>query len=571
MPLYQTLNKHLQTSLIELQEEGVLPADLTLENVVLEQPKDVSHGDFATNAALVLAKGAGMNPRAIAEALLPKLTAHEAVATGDIAGPGFINITLADTALVTELDVLQVAGYGGIDISGGVKALVEYVSINPTGPIHVGHGRNAVFGDAIARLLEMAGYEVYREYLVNDAGGQIRVLVNSLMVRYRKLFGEDIDVAEGGYPGKYLVEIAEDLKIRDGDKWLEHKDDEDFLLKELRSFAVGACLDLIKTDLKEMDIEFDNFFSEFEMHKTDAMEKAIAELRAKGFVFEGILPPPKGKDMADYEPVELTLFKATAFGLNEDQPVYKRNGEPTYFGQDIAYHYDKLKRGYEKLVTVIGADQAGSFKPLSKAIEALTGRDKLYTPVPYEMVKVLRNGEPVRMSKRAGNFILLKDVLAEVGNDAFRFSMLLAKPTTIMNFDLSKAIEKSMDNPVFYVQYAHARLVNVQNQIEEQGLELKDIKPDFNVLENEQARALLTKLTLYPLIIQRAAQSLEPHRLAFYAQEIAGLIHSWYGAEKFVDANNLAATQARLVLVKASALILKDILAVCGVSAPERM
>jgi len=571
MPLYQTLNKHLQTSLLDLQEEGVLPADLTLENVVLEQPKDVSHGDFATNAALVLAKGAGMNPRAIAEALLPKLTAHEAVEAGSIAGPGFINITLADTALVAELDVLQAAGYGAIDISGGVKALVEYVSINPTGPIHVGHGRNAVFGDAIARLLEMAGYEVYREYLVNDAGGQIRVLVNSLMVRYRQLFGEDVEVPEGGYPGEYLVKIAEDLKTRDGDKWLAHKQDEDFLLKELRAFAVGACLDLIKTDLKVMDIEFDNFFSEFEMHKTDAMAKAIAELRAKGFVFEGILPPPKGKDMADYEPVELTLFKATAFGLNEDQPVYKRNGEPTYFGQDIAYHYDKLKRGYEKLVTVIGADQAGSFKPLGKAIEALTGRDKLYTPVPYEMVKVLRHGEPVRMSKRAGNFILLKDVLSEVGNDAFRFSMLLAKPTTIMNFDLSKAIEKSMDNPVFYVQYAHARLVNVQNQITEQGLELKDIEPDFSVLVNEQARALLTKLTLYPLIIQRAAQSLEPHRLAFYAQEIAGLIHSWYGAEKFVDADNLAATQARLALVQASAVILQDILAVCGVSAPERM
>lgn len=570
MPLYQTLHNHVHASLTALQTDGILPAELDLNNVVLEQPKDAAHGDFATNAALVLAKGAGMNPRVIAEALLPKLLDHGAVATGSIAGPGFINITLEHDALISELDVLQTAGYGKIDISGGEKALVEYVSINPTGPIHVGHGRNAVFGDAIARLLEMAGYPVYREYLVNDAGGQIRVLVNSLMVRYRQLFGEDIDVPARGYPGDYLVKIAEDLKAQDGDKWLTHKDDEDFLLTELRGFAVEACLELIKADLKVMDIEFDRFFSEFDMHKTDAMKNAIAELRAKDFIFEGILPPPKGKDIVDYEPVELTLFKATAFGLPEDQPVYKRNGEPTYFGQDIAYHYDKLKRGYEKLVTVIGADQAGSFKPLAKAIEALTGREKLYTPVPYEMVKVLRNGEPVRMSKRAGNFVLLKDVLAEVGNDAFRFAMLMAKPTTIMHFDLAKAVEKSMDNPVFYVQYAHARLVNVQRQAAEQGVDMA-FEIDFSVLEQEHARALLTKLTLYPLMVQRAAQSLEPHRLAFYAQEVAALIHSWYGAEKFVDADNSAQTAARMRLVLAAQSILADILAVCGVSAPDHM
>lgn len=570
--LYAFLNELILNALQSLQNAGDLPEELSFENVVVEAPKDASHGHFATNAALVLAKMAKQNPRAIAEKLAAELQKQEVFQSIDIAGPGFINLTLTHETLMAELDAFQKADYSQIDLGQSIKAMVEYVSINPTGPIHVGHGRNAVFGDAIARLLEHAGYNVWREYLLNDAGGQIRVLVNSLMVRYRQLFGEEIDVPEGGYPGEYLVRIAETLKERDGDKWLTHKDDENKLLKDLRAFAVESCLDLIKTDLDAMGIVFDEYFSEHAMHQTDEMANAIQDLRDKGYIYEGTLPPPKGKEVSDYEPVELTLFKAKEFGLPEDQPVYNRSGAPTYFGQDIAYHHNKLKRGYEKMITVLGADQAGSFKPLAKAIEALTGREGLYTPVPYEMVKVLRNGEPVRMSKRAGNFVLLKDVLSEVGNDAFRFSMLLAKPTTMMNFDLAKAVEKSMDNPVFYVQYAHARLANVLKQTSEHNIDLNALPaPDFSALDNGFATALLIKLALLPQLTARAAQTLEPHRIAFYAQDIAALIHSWYNSEKFLDSANLTATAARLQLVTAVKAQLAELLRLCGVSAPESM
>lgn len=574
--IYSDIRQAVMDALQGLALAGVVPEGLDVQAVVVEAPKDASHGDLATNAAMVLAKPAGKAPRAIAEALAVLLGKHAAVSAVEIAGPGFVNIRLKPELLLREAAVVMAAGsdYGTVDISGGRKALVEYVSINPTGPIHVGHGRNAAFGDAIANLLEKAGFEVWREYLMNDAGNQIRVLVRSLHARYRQLFGEDVEVPADGYPGDYLIEIAEALKARDGDKWL-HVADEDVLYDGLRSFAVDACMAFIKADIETMGIRFDRYFSEFEMHQTDAMAKAIARLREMELVYEGVLPPPKGKDgkvAVGYEPVELTLFKATKFGLPEDQAVYNRAGKPTYFGQDIAYHWNKIERGYNPLVTVIGADQAGAFKPLEKAIEALSGETGIYHPVPYEFVKVMRDGVPVKLSKRAGNIVALKDVLEEIGKDSFRFTMLTVKPTTIMVFDLAKAAEKSMDNPVFYVQYAHARLCAVRRMAEEAGLELPEVDgAKGSTLLKAGALAVLKHLMLYPCVVEQAARRYEPHRLAFYAQELAGAVHSWYAEEKFVDADDVTATAVRLQVADAAKLVLADVLRVCGVSAPERM
>lgn len=570
--LYIDFRQHVLAVLKDkLADKQLGDADFAPVNV--EAPKEESHGDLATNAAMVLAKKVGMAPRALAEMLVDGLQAHDAVEAVEIAGPGFINFKLKTSALVREgIEAVKLGGhYGQLDAAGR-KAMVEYVSINPTGPIHVGHGRNAVFGDAIANVLEKAGYDVWREYLVNDAGGQIRVLVKSLHARYLQLFGKDVAVPENGYPGEYLIEIAEQLKAQDGDKWLNAADDEEAMLRDLREFAVDACLNLIKTDIATLGIEFDRYFSEHAMHQTDRMAEVVKILREKGLVYEGMLPPPKGKEVADYKPVELTLFKATEFGLPEDQAIYNRAGMPTYFGQDIAYHFDKLQRGFELLVTVIGVDQSGSFKPLAKAIEALTGKSDIYHPVTYEMVKVMRDGQPVKLSKRAGNIVLLSDVLDEVGSDAFRFTMLTVKPTTPLTFDLAHAVAKTMDNPVFYAQYAHARLCAVERQRGELGIAAVDVsKLDVNSALNVDARSVLREVMLYPALIEQTARALEPHRLSFYAQTLAAAVHRWYAAEKWLDANDVAATHARLAVGQAAKTVLADVLRLCGVNAPESM
>lgn len=570
--LYIDFRQHVLAVLKDkLADKQLSDADFAPVNV--EAPKEESHGDLATNAAMVLAKKVGMAPRALAELLVDGLQAHGAVEAVEIAGPGFINFRLKTAALVSEgFEVVKLGSkYGQLTPSDRNKAMVEYVSINPTGPIHVGHGRNAVFGDAIANVLEKAGYDVWREYLVNDAGGQIRVLVKSLHARYLQLFGKDVAVPDNGYPGEYLIEIAEQLMAKDGDKWV-NIDDEEALLRDLREFAVNTCLNLIKTDIATLGIEFDRYFSEHAMHQTDRMKEVVQILREKGLIYEGTLPPPKGKEVADYKPVELTLFKATEFGLPEDQAVYNRAGMPTYFGQDIAYHFDKLERGFELLVTVIGIDQSGSFKPLAKAIEALTGRADVYHPVTYEMVKVLRDGQPVKLSKRAGNIVLLSDVLEEVGSDAFRFTMLTVKPTTPLTFDLAHAVAKTMDNPVFYAQYAHARLCAVERQRNELGIapvNFAELAASSDI--SADARSVLREVMLYPALIEQTARALEPHRLTFFAQNLAAAIHRWYAAEKWLDANDVAATHSRLAIGEAARTVLADVLKLCGVNAPASM
>ncbi|NBV54238.1 MAG: arginine--tRNA ligase [Proteobacteria bacterium] len=556
-----------------------------VQAVGVELPRDEGFGDVSTNAAMVLAKPLAANPRVIGQQVMDGLLRDHAnlFEKIELAGAGFVNMTLRLRELLRLALAVPLWGvaFGRLAVAARQKYLVEYVSINPTGPIHVGHGRNAVFGDVIARMLERVGHTVWREYLVNDAGGQIRVLVNSLHIRYRQLFGEEVMLPEGAYPGEYLIEIAKQLRARDGDKWLAVRD-EAALFEGLRAFAVESCMALIKADVERMGITFDRYFSEFAMHQGSAMAEAVAALRAKDLVFEGTLPPPKGKEVANYVPVELTLFRATAFGLGEDQAVYNRAGQPTYFGQDIAYHMDKLQRGFDKLVTVVGIDQAGAFKPLAKAIEALCGRADAYHPVPYEMVKVLRNGEPVKLSKRAGNIMLLSEVLDEVGVDAFRFMMLTVKPTTALTFDLAKAVEKSMENPVFYVQYAHARLCAVFRQAGDLGIvqpaDVVDeaaLEAALAALEGQElsaaARAVVRQVMVYPAVLEQAAASLEPHRLANFASALAAAVHHWYGAEKWLDTADAKATAVRLQVARAAQVILADVLKVCGVLAPESM
>ena len=569
--LYQTLQAHIGAWVASVAPEH------TQAGLLLEATKNPEHGDLASNAAMVLARPLGRNPKDLGEQLAAHCARHPGVASAEVAGPGFVNLRLKTEALwpLTEQIVQDGAAFGTLALGQGTRAMVEFVSINPTGPIHVGHGRNAVFGEAVARILQKAGYEVYREYLVNDAGNQIRVLVRSLHVRYLQAFGCDVAVPEDGYPGEYLIEMAEALKARDGERWLAPDLTEDDLLTGLRGFAVDACMDLIKADLATLDIRFDNFFSEFAMHQNDAMAAPVAALRAKGLVFEGTLPPPKGKTVADYVPVTLTLFRATAFGLPDDQPIFNRAGQPTYFGQDIAYHANKLARGFGLLVVVLGADQAGSFLPLTKAIEALTGKTGLYHPLPYEMVKTLRDGVPVKLSKRAGNIVALGDVLQEVGADAFRASMLAVKPTTILTFDLAKAVEKSMENPVFYVQYAHARLASIRrNWVTLFGMEAPEqVSPSPEDLAQlaAEAKSLLRELMLFPHTVALAATHREPHRMFHFATTLASVVHRWWGAARWLDEAQPGISAMNLQVAKAAQVVLAEALRLCAISAPERM
>jgi arginyl-tRNA synthetase len=459
-----------------------------------------------------------------------------------------------------------------VNIGQGLKTNVEFVSINPTGPIHVGHGRNAVFGDAICRLLERTGYDVYREYLLNDAGNQIKGLVLSVHARYRELFGQPLELPEDGYVGEYIIDIAAELKARDGDKWL-NIDDSKTLFTELREFCVKSCMDLIMDDVHRLGIKFDLLFSEHQMHQDgNPVQQVIDILKDKGAAAYEALPPPKGKEVSDYQAEPLWLFKATNFGQNQDKPILNRHGEPTYFGQDIAYEWNKLKRGFKWLIVVVAKQQMGMFEPNKLALKALTDQYDMLSPVYYELVKVLRDGAPVKLSKRAGNIVALKDVLDEVGPEVYRFWMLTRRPETELIFDLAKAVEQSNDNPVFYVQYAHARLCAVQRQWQELGNTLEaPADADLRFLTSPHECTVMQLLERYPLELKTAAKLLEPHRMVFYMQDLAKSIHAWYGAEKFIQPNNPALTQARLVLAEAAKNVLADALNLVGVRAPEQM
>lgn len=572
-----------------LVEDGALPAGLDLSRIVVEPPRDASHGDMATNAAMVLAKDAKAKPRDLAEKIVTKLRADDLVENAEIAGPGFINLTLKLQVWSNVLrDLLREGeGYGRSAAGAGEKVNVEYVSANPTGPMHVGHCRGAVFGDALASLLSFAGYDVTREYYINDAGAQVDVLARSAFLRYREALGEDIgEIPEGLYPGDYLKPVGQALAAEHGDKLLKAPEAE--WLPVARVKAIAMMMEMIKGDLAALNIQHEVFFSERSLIEggNDRVAATIDFLRAKGDVYEGRLPPPKGAPVEDYEDREQTLFRATAYGDDVDRPLKKSDGGYTYFASDIAYHKTKFDRGFLNMVDVWGADHGGYIKRVQAAIKAVTAGKATLDVKIVQLVKLLRNGEPVKMSKRSGDFVTLRDVVDEVGSDAVRFMMLFRKNDAVLDFDLAKVIEQSKDNPVFYVQYGHARGFSIFRNAREVFPDLPEIdaaRRDFlgtaamERLSDPAELGLLRRLALYPRTIEAAAVAHEPHRIAFYLYDLASEFHALWtkGRDlphlRFIINNDAQITRARLALVQGVVAVLASGLNVLGVHAPTEM
>ena len=569
--------------------EGALPEGLDLSRIVVEPPRDATHGDMATNAAMVLAKDAKSKPRDLADRIADKLRADPLIERVDVAGPGFINLTLKPVAWFEALRAILREGraYGRSRIGAGEKVNVEYVSANPTGPMHVGHCRGAVFGDALASLLSFAGYDVTKEYYINDAGAQVDVLARSAFLRYREALGEAIgEIPEGLYPGDYLKPVGEALAKEHGDKLLKMPEAE--WLPSVRATAIAMMMDMIKGDLAALNIRHDVFFSERSLIEcgNDQVGATIAGLRAKGDVYEGRLPPPKGAPVEDYEDREQTLFRATAFGDDVDRPLKKSDGSYTYFASDIAYHKTKFDRGFANMVDVWGADHGGYIKRVQAAIKAVTDNQATLDVKIVQLVKLLRNGEPVKMSKRAGDFVTLREVVDEVGSDAVRFMMLFRKNDAVLDFDLAKVIEQSKDNAVFYVQYGHARghsiFKNAREEIaalpEDEQARLAFLqKAEIEKLSDPLELSLIRQLAIYPRIVEAAALAHEPHRIAFYLYDLASEFHALWtrGRDlpylRFIIQNDAVITTARLALVQGVVSVLASGLAVLGVHAPDEM
>jgi arginyl-tRNA synthetase len=568
---------------------AVLGPGADLSRIVVEPPRDPTHGDMATNAAMVLAKEAGKKPRELAESIAANLRGDAKVASVDIAGPGFINLTLKPNVWVEELCLVLAAGsdYGRSEIGRGEKVNVEYVSANPTGPMHVGHGRGAVFGDALANLLSFAGYDVTREYYVNDAGAQVDVLARSAFLRYREALGEDIGtIPEGLYPGDYLRPVGGELAAEHGVKLSTMKEAQ--WLPIVRSKAIAMMMDGIRDDLAALDIHFNVFFSERSLieGERDEVRATIEDLRKSGEVYEGRLPPPKGGNLEDWEDREQTLFRSTGFGDDVDRPLLKSDGSYTYFASDIAYHRSKVVRGFVNLIDVWGADHGGYVKRMQAAVKAISGGKADLDVKLVQLVRLLRAGEPVKMSKRAGEFVTLREVVDEVGRDAVRFDMLYRKNDAALDFDLAKVIEHSRDNPVFYVQYGHARGQSVFRNAREELPDLPQAAParaamlkgaPLERLIDTGEVSLLRRIALYPRIIEAAAAAHEPHRIAFYLYELASEFHAHWTRGKdlphlrFIIQNDRETTKARLALVEGIVIVLASGLDLLGVSAPEEM
>ena len=576
--LYAAFAGHLSTALDALEAAGTLPGELKRSAITVEPPRDPSHGDLATNAAMVLAKPAKMKPRDLAEALVAELSKLDAVTSAEIAGPGFINLRLAPAAWIDELGAMAALGadYGRSTLGGGSTVNVEYVSANPTGPMHMGHCRGAVVGDALATLLEYAGHKVIKEYYVNDAGAQVQVLARSAHIRYREALGlGEAVIPEGLYPGDYLKPVGAKLAEEFGDQYAEAPEAEWLALFRVK--AVAAMMDMIRADLAQLGIRHDVFSSEAELQASGKPDEAEKWLRSKGLVYEGVLEAPKGKTPEDWEPVELPLFKSTQFGDDQDRPIKKSDGTWTYFGADLAYHFQKAQSA-DALVDIWGADHAGTVKRIKAAVKAMTGAEGEATPFEIklvQMVQLLRDGEPVKMSKRSGNFITIADMVEEVGKDVVRFTMLTRKPDAQMDFDFAKVVETSKDNPVFYVQYAHARIQSI----------LRKAKADLDTVASAEHVALLGEddlelaklLAQFPRVIEAAATAREPHRVAFYLHDLAAAFHGYYNLgndspeKRIVNASDVNLTSARLFLAVQVGQIIRNGLALLGVEAVEEM
>ncbi|TMM54838.1 arginine--tRNA ligase [Sulfitobacter sabulilitoris] len=580
MNLFADIRALVIDTLTAMTQAGDLPGGLNFDNVTVEPPRDPAHGDMATNAAMVLAKPAGRKPRDIAEALAGALAQDDRITAVDVAGPGFLNLRLSDALWQGVVGAVLSEGtdFGRGTLGQGRRVNVEYVSANPTGPLHVGHTRGAVFGDALASLLDFAGYEVTREYYINDGGAQVDVLARSVYLRYLEAHGQVVAFPDGTYPGDYLIEVGEALMRAVGERYVD--EDEGVWLAEVRDFATEAMMDLIRADLKALGVEMDVFYSEKSLYGTGKIEAALEDLKSKGLIYEGVLEPPKGKTPEDWEPRQQTLFKSTAHGDDVDRPVMKSDGSWTYFAPDIAYHYDKVQRGFDMLIDVFGADHGGYVKRMKAAVSALSdGRVPLDIKL-TQLVKLFKNGEPFKMSKRAGTFVTLRDVVDQVGPDVTRFVMLTRKNDAMLDFDFDKVLEQSRENPVFYVQYAHARVASVMRKAAEAGIAVDDATltgADLALLDHEAEIAMARKLAEWPRLVETAARSNEPHRVAFYLYELAGDFHGLWNKGndvpglRFLQEDDVAASQAKIALARAVAVVIAAGLGILGVTPAQEM
>ena len=580
MNIFADIRDTIISTLTDMVRAGDLPEGLNFEPITTEPPRDAAHGDMATNAAMVLAKPAKMKPRDIAEALAARLAEDARITSAEVAGPGFLNLRLAPSVWQDVAKTVLEAGtdFGRAALGAGKRVNVEYVSANPTGPLHVGHTRGAVFGDALASLLDFAGYDVTREYYINDGGAQVDVLARSVYLRYQEAHDLSVDWPEGSYPGDYLIEVGEALKAKVGDKYLGQPEEE--WLEEVRNFATDQMMDLIRADLKALGVEMDVFFSEKSLYGTGRIEAALDDLRGKGLIYEGVLEPPKGKTPEDWEPREQTLFKSTEHGDDVDRPVMKSDGAWTYFAPDIAYHYDKVQRGFDALIDVFGADHGGYVKRMKAAVSALSGGTVPLDIKLTQLVKLFKNGEPFKMSKRAGTFVTLRDVVDQVGPDVTRFVMLTRKNDAMLDFDFDKVLEQSRENPVFYVQYAHARVASVMRKAEEAGIATDDATlagADLSLLDHDSEIGVLRKLAEWPRLVETAARTNEPHRVAFYLYELAGDFHGLWnkGNEvtslRFLQEGDAATSQAKIALARATAIVIAAGLGILGVTPAQEM
>ena len=570
--LYPRFAGHVADALAALVAAGDLPAGLDTRAVTVEPPRDPTHGDLATNAAMVLAKPAGMKPRDIAVMVAQKLARLPDVAEAEVAGPGFLNMRLRGDVWRAELADIRANGsdYGRSTMGAGQRVNVEYVSANPTGPMHMGHCRGAVVGDALASLMAYAGFGVTKEYYINDNGGQVDTLARSAHLRYREALGETIAIPEGFYPGDYLVPVGQALAAEFGDRFVTAPESE--WLAPFRTRTVALMMDRIREDLALLGIRQDVFFSEASLG--DRVQEALETLDAKGLIYEGVLEAPKGETAEDWEPRPQTLFKASQFGDDSDRAMKKSDGSWTYFAGDVAYHWDKLERGFTALVDLFGADHGGYVKRMTAAVKALSdGKVPLDIKI-VQMVKLLRAGEPVKMSKRSGNFVTLAEVVSEVGKDVVRFIMLTKRSDSQLDFDFAKVVEQSRENPVFYVQYAHARIASLGRKAAEAGIDLPPA--DLSLLDDADL-ALVKVAAQWPRIVEQAAEAREPHRIAFYLNDLASAFHTQWNAgnddpaRRFVIAENPALTAARLALAEATGQVIRNGLSVMGVEAANEL
>ena len=580
MNLFADIRALVVAELGAMADAGQLPPGLDLGNVTVEPPRDQAHGDMATNAAMVLAKPAGQVPRLIAEALAARLTRDPRISAAEVAGPGFLNLRLSNVVWqgVVKAALQDGADFGRSNAGAGRKVNVEFVSANPTGPMHVGHVRGAVVGDALSNLLAFAGWTVTREYYINDGGAQVDVLARSAFERYREANGLEPEIREGLYPGDYLVPVGEALKAKYADTLLNQP--ESVWLAPLRDFASAMMMQEIRNDLAQLGVRMDVYSSEKALYGTGKIEAAIQTLRDQGLIYEGYLEPPKGKTLDDWEPRKQTLFRSTAHGDDVDRPVMKSDGSWTYFAPDIAYHYDKVQRGFDELIDILGADHGGYVKRMKAAVSALShGKVALEIKL-IQLVKLFKNGEPFKMSKRAGTFVTLREVVEQAGADVTRFMMLTRKNDVALDFDFARVLEQSKDNPVFYVQYANARINSVLRKAVAAGIDVSDAalaKADLTQLSHPAEIDMAQQIAEWPREVEIAAKGNEPHRIAFFLYELASEFHGLWNrgnddtSLRFYQEGNAATTSAKIALARATGVVIAAGLAILGVTPVEEM